>query len=79
MVEYVLVAGVSGLREQLKFILDVSVVDRLRHLIKKNKGFRDMLDRNIGFNEVVHVLVLPHNLVTIELVTPHPFKDCMQK
>ena len=79
MVEYVLVAGVSGLREQLKFILDVSVVDGLSDLIKKNKGFRNLFDRNIGFNEVVHVLVLLHILVTIELVTPHPFENCMQK
>ena len=79
MVGYLLDFGVSRLREQLKFIPDVSELDGLGDLIKKNEALWDFLHRDVGFNEVMHVLVLPHILITLELDILYSFKNCMQK
>ena len=79
MVGYLLVFGVSRLREQLKFILDVSELDGLSDLIKQYEALRNFLHRDVGFNEVVHVLVLPHILVALELDILYSLKNCMQK
>ena len=53
------------------------MLDRLSDLIKQNEALRYFLHRDIGFNEVVHVLVLPQILVALELDILYFFKDCM--